>query len=56
MYKKEKSIKHFNEKITKLLTEINIYDEENKKLVNKIEKEEAEAERLRHLLNFLSTG
>ena len=38
------------------MNEIKIFEEENKKICNKIEKEEAEAERLRHLLNFLILG
>ena len=38
------------------MNEIKMYDEENKKICNKIDKEEAEAERLRHLLNFLIIG
>jgi len=51
--KKEGSIRNIAEKINKVKMSIRCYEEENKKICSKIEKEEAEAERLRHILNYL---
>jgi transcriptional regulator len=53
IYKKENSIRHVHEKISKAKKTLDSYEEENKKISSRIEKEEAEGERLRHILNFL---
>jgi hypothetical protein len=51
--RKEKDIKKLNEKITKIMSEVHKSEEENKRYERRIEKEEAEGEMLRHMLNFL---
>jgi hypothetical protein len=53
--KKEKEMKKINEKIQQVMSDLLIYEEENKKYERKIEKEEAEGQMLRHFLNFLTT-
>lgn len=52
---KEKEIKRLNEKITKLMSNIQKCEEENKKYDRWIEKEESDGEMLRHMLNFLNS-
>jgi hypothetical protein len=54
--KKEREIKRLNEKIQLMVGELHKVEEENKKYDRRIEKEEAEGERLRHMLNFLTTN
>ena len=53
VYKKDESIKRLNEKIIREKTILRTYDEENKKICNRIHTEEIEGEKLRHILNFL---
>lgn len=53
--KRDNEIKKLNEKITNLNKEIQKMDTENKRIDTMINKEEADAVKLRHLLNFLMT-
>jgi hypothetical protein len=53
--RKERETKKVHEKIQKIVNDLHSLDEENKRYERKIEKEEAEGEMLRHMLNFLMT-
>ncbi len=53
--RKEKETKKIQEKIQKIVNDLHCLEEENKRYERKIEKEEAEGELLRHMLNFLMT-
>ncbi len=51
--KKENDLRLLNDKITKLIQDTQNVDDDCKKYENLIEKEESEAERLRHFLNYI---
>ena len=51
--KKENDLRLLNDKITKLIQDSQKVDDDCKKYDNLIEKEESEAERLRHFLNYI---
>lgn len=51
--KKENDLRLLNDKITKLIQDTQKVDDDLKKYDNLIEKEESEAERLRHFLNYI---
>jgi len=38
------------------MAQINMFEDENKKICSKIKNEDNEGERLRHLLNYINTG
>ena len=50
---KNKQLKMLNDKLSKLTSTLKTYDEENKKYLRWIEKEQTENEILRQMLNFL---
>ena len=54
--RKEKEASRLNEKIQKMVSDIHKLEEINKYFERKCEKEEAEAERLRHMLNYLNNS
>ena len=54
--RREKDTKRVNEKIQKIVNDLHQLEEENKRFERRIEKEEAEGEMLRHMLNFLMTN
>jgi len=51
--RRDNEVKKLNEKISKINGEIKKIDNENKRIDLLINKEEAEAVQLRHMLNFL---
>jgi uncharacterized coiled-coil protein SlyX len=56
LLRKENEAKKLQEKIQRLVKESHNVDEENKRYIRRLEKEEAEGEMLRHMLNFLTTN
>jgi len=52
----EKSLKNLNDNNIKLQNYLNKLEELNKNYERKIEREEADSEKLRHILNFLITN